>query len=456
MTTEPIDQTEPIDEAEPKPPARLGRRRLLALGAGVAGAGFLATRLPSGKGTPAPVANWPGGSTPAPSTTATRSTTAQPAGGQGGTGPRRLVVIEFDGGNDGLSTLVPYGMSGYRDLRKRTAIDPKDLITLDKEVGLHKSLAGLHQRGLTIVQGVGVPAPDRSHFAMMDRWWKGDMSGSAALATGFLGRLADAIGTPNAAVVGLSIGSGSHPSMVSEKATTLSLPSADASGYLAGAANDEVARRAFQDAFELLSAAPSGPATPAALAARRAGRDAVAVAHRLHDLVNENGADSPYPGSPLGNGLKLAAHLLAGDPDLRIVHVPAQLDFDTHQSHPDRWPGLMVGVNDAVVAFLDDIDRRGLGGSVLVATTSEFGRTAHDNGSDGLDHGTASVMLVAGATPGGLVGEHSSLTRLDDDGDLVATVGFDRYYAALAESWLGVPAGDVLPGAPKPLSGIVS
>lgn len=111
---------------------------------------------------------------------------------------RRLVIIEMDGGNDGLSTLVPYGMTGYKDVRSRIGIDPKELLALNDQMGLIKTLAPLHQRGLAVVQGIGTPNPDGSHFAMMDRWWTGDVRGEGKLTTGFLGRLADAIGDPSA------------------------------------------------------------------------------------------------------------------------------------------------------------------------------------------------------------------------------------------------------------------
>jgi hypothetical protein len=99
---------------------------------------------------------------------------------------RRLVIIEMDGGNDGLSTLVPYGMTGYKDVRSRVAIDPKELLALNDQMGLIKTLAPLQTRGLAVVQGIGTPNPDGSHFAMMDRWWTGDLRGEAKLTTGFL------------------------------------------------------------------------------------------------------------------------------------------------------------------------------------------------------------------------------------------------------------------------------
>jgi uncharacterized protein (DUF1501 family) len=141
---------------------------------------------------------------------------------------------------------------------------------------------------------------------------------------------------------------------------------------------------------------------------------------------------------------------------VRIVHIPAGMDFDTHSDHVGRHPQLLDSIDAAVAAFLADMDRRGLGDDVLVMTTSEFGRTAKDNESNGLDHGTASVALLAGAVKPGIYGEASSLDKLDENDQLVATMGLDGYYATIAERWFEVPAGDVVAGKPKLIDGLLS
>ncbi|MGE0305169.1 MAG: DUF1501 domain-containing protein [Acidimicrobiia bacterium] len=374
----------------------------------------------------------------------TRPATAAPAGNaKGKAGTRRLVVVELDGGNDGMSMLVPAGLGRYRDLRPRTAIADDQLIELDGAYGLHKNLGRLHKRGLAMVQGVGSMEPDGSHFAMMQRWWAGDAVGGAALRGGFFGRLADQLGDPAAAAVGVSIGSGSHPALASERVTTMSLPSPDAAGYLFGASPDDVTRSMFQREF--LAMMQEGDLTQLT-AARRAGASAVAFARTLTALGEAKG---DYPGSNLGNGLRLAASLLAADPNVRIVHVPAGLDFDTHEDHLGRHPALLDDMDASIDALLADLDDRGMGDDVLVMTISEFGRTAKDNGSNGLDHGTASVAMLAGPVKAGLYGEPSSLDKLSDNDQLVATMGLDQYYATIAEKWFDVPASEVLPGSPK-------
>ncbi len=432
----------------------IDRRRFLTLGAGAMSGLWLAACAGSGAKTAAgdPTSSTSAGDAAAPSSSALENGAATRPKTPASKAKRRLVVVELDGGNDGMSTLVPHGISGYKDLRSRTLIEDKDLVKFgNDQVALHKSLKGLKDKGLAVVQGVGTQTPDGSHFEMMDRWWRGDVAGTAGLATGFLGRLCDQLADPAARIVGLSFGAGNHPAMQAARASTLSLPGAGAARYLAGADPGDKRAKAFQDAFAQMGAT----ARPDSVGqARRGMTDAIGVARMLAGLTEEK-TEKEYPGSNLGQSLKLTARLFAADPLVRVVHVPMGADFDTHQDHPGRHAANMAELNDALVAFLSDLESRGLGDEVLVATTSEFGRTARDNGSNGLDHGTASVALLAGPVNAGLYGEHPSLTNLDEDDQLVATVGFDQYYATLAENWFGIPAGEVLPGKPSPITGIV-
>ena len=144
--------------------------------------------------------------------------------------------------------------------------------------------------------------------------------------------------------------------------------------------------------------------------------------------------------------------MLAAGLGVRVVHVPFDADFDTHEGHRDRHDELMRDLDASLDAFLTDLDAAGLADRVLVATTSEFGRRPEETGEGGLDHGTASTMLLAGPVDAARLGEPVDYGRLDDDGNVGATVSFDRYQATLAE-WLGVPPGDVLDSAPEPLTG---
>lgn len=363
---------------------------------------------------------------------------------------RRLVVVELGGGNDGLSTLVPRGLPGFGDLRTNVVFGEDVLVGIDDLYARHVNLGRLADRGLAFVPGLGTANPDGSHFEMLARWWSGSPRGQVPGGAGFFGRLCDVIGDPAAPAVGVSIGSGDHPALRTQKVTTLSLPDANAAGYLVGADPGDTIRVAFQDAYAAMVGASGEEWLDTA---RFSGRDALAMGHVLNDL---DATGEGYTGSDLSNGLSLAAQLFTADVGVRVVYVQANLNFDTHDDHLGVWPGNIDVVDSSIDAFLSDLGRRGLGDQVLVMTISEFGRTARDNGSGGLDHGTAGVALLAGPVAPGVYGEHPSLTDFDDNGDLIATMDFDRYYATVAERWLGVPAAEVLDGNPELIEGLLA
>lgn len=367
-------------------------------------------------------------------------------------GSRMLVVVELGGGNDGLSMMVPYGMGAYYDLRRTTAVAESEVLAIDDETGFHASLPKLHARGAAVIQGVGSLTPDGSHFEMMSRWWSGSPLAGSAYDTGFFGRLADVIGDPDAAAVAVSVGGSGSPAVVSRRVGTLSVPDLESTTSVVGAGDDDPIRQAFQRGFGGFGAGTGVGEIDARL--RAAAAQSTRFAQTLAGTTP--GDPESYPGSGLADGLRLAAQLLAQDAGVRIVHVPAHQDYDTHDDHNGRYPTLMTDLDDALQAFFDDIAARGLSDRVLVLTTSEFGRTVRDNDSGGLDHGTASHALLMGPVNAGRHGEHPSLTALDGDDNLRATVGLDAYYATVAEHWFGVPASEVLDGGATPISGIIS
>ncbi len=376
-------------------------------------------------------------------------------------GERLLVIVELPGGNDGLSMAVPYGVGRYYDLRESTAIAQGDVLALDDTVGLHPNLAGLSSRGVRLVHGVGSAVPDGSHFEMLNRWWSGD-STRADLTTGWIGRLADVLrdgaggAGGEAPAMALSVGSGDHPIIRSATGSTLSLPGVDALWAIVGADPDDVYLGAYQAALrsfgEPIAGAPAGGAAARVRATMGATVDFADRVLRAGVDADDDPEGAGYSWGGLDQGLWLAARLFAAETGVRVVHVSMDGDFDTHEGHTWRHPELMSELDAGLTAFHADLERRGLGERVLVATTSEFGRTLHENGSSGLDHGTASTMLVTGPVAGGQVGEIPSLTALDDNDDLIASAPLEAYLAGLVEGWLGVPASEVFPGAePLPI-----
>ena len=367
------------------------------------------------------------------------------------TGDRILVVIELAGGNDGLNTVVPHNDPAYRRLRTETALDEKDLVSFTDDFALNPSLQRLATRGVAVIGGVGVANPDGSHFEMQRRWASADVDGKSSPTTGFLGRMADIVGNKDAPAVALGLGSGSSPALVSKWAPSVSIRSINsAEMFLPN--RDDAMLTAFQQGFRRMSstAAPKG-----AKGLRADVGSGMVLALRTAGLVAEDGDenDDELPGSDLGRSLASGLRLLRKpELGLRIVHITHD-GFDTHSNTKDQQGQRLAEFDEAVDGFLAAAERRGLGGRVVVATTSEFGRRAKDNGSNGLDHGAASVALLMGAVNPGLHSDYSSLTKLDSDDNLIATVMMDRYLATLG-SWLGIDHADIFSARSKPIDGV--
>lgn len=393
--------------------------------------------------------NEEGGTTLAPSGPTTEL--LEPAGRMVAGHPtkRVLVVVNLQGGNDGLSTLIPYNDGRYRDLRPALGVVADDALELDADVGLHPSLKRLHRRGIATVEGVGPLAGDLSHFAMAERWERGDVDGTHRPRTGFLGRLTDTLGSAldDAGLVGASL-AGSTPHLLNQQATTVALNGTDDLWFLAPP--DWAEAQAYQDGLADLrgASAPSGSHLDAIFSGYR---ELAELGRRLAGLSTELDGESPMmnEGGDLGRQLMVAADLIAADVGVRVIYAQTG-DYDTHAGHEYKQAANLSQLDAAIDGFLDLMAERGLANDVLVATVSEFGRRVEEH-SGGLDHGAASTMLLAGPVKNGRFGERPSLDDLDEDGNLKVAIGFDRYLATLAEEWLGVEAASVLGNEVTPL-----
>ncbi len=366
-------------------------------------------------------------------------------------GQRVLVIVDLAGGNDGLNTVVPINDPAYRSLRTTVALDPKDLHSLGKDYGAHPSLERLTKRGLAVVAGVGVTNPEGSHFEMARRWAMADLDGHGAPTTGFFGRLADVVGSKDAPAVALGLGSGYSPALVSAWAPSINLRSLQ-SAEMFRPNRDDANLTAFQTAYRRMASTASSPGASGPRADATTG---MVQALRTAGLVGAgDDGDDGLPGTDLGRSLASALRLIRQPSlGLRIIHITHD-GFDTHSSAIDQHAQRLSEFDEAVDAFLGAADASGFADRVLVATTSEFGRRAKDNGSNGLDHGAASVALLAGPVNAGVHGEYASLTKLDDDDNLVAKVSMGDYFATLS-SWLGVSPDDVLGKGRAPVSGVL-
>jgi len=351
-----------------------------------------------------------------------------------------LVVLEMGGGNDGLNTVIPYASSRYHDLRRDLAIE--DPLVLDDEIGLHPALGFVADRyasgDVAIIEGIGYPQPELSHFASMGAWWTA--LGDDPPQTGWLGRYLDGTLGPNDPLAGVTLGQGPSPAMRGD--TSFSVIVQDSSGIAPAApawidTNDELmemwagfAPAAFDDAPLLHRVTESVAGTVAA---------AAFVNPLLENVVSVEGR-----AGQLNELMTIAATLIAGANPPRVIMVHGWGDFDTHQAQSNRHANMLSEVNTALESFFGGVDAAGVGDRVAVMTTSEFGRRPKSNGS-GTDHGTAGAQLVIGSrVAGGRFGEAPSLTQLDARGNMSHTVDFRSYYASVLDGFLGVDADVVL------------
>ena len=355
---------------------------------------------------------------------------------------RVLVVIELNGGNDGINTVVPYRDEGYRRHRSATRLATGDLIKIDEQVGLHPSMTDaarlLNDGKLAIVQGVGYPNPNRSHFESMRVWRTARPDAAEAAGSGWIGRVLDGrAATSPSGPEAIFVGSGTSPVAVrGRRSAAITLERTD--DYLVedGAARHPVGREAI-DTDELTAFI------------RRSTLDAYATADRMATMTRV-APGRRYPATRLAGELEQVSRLIKAGIGARFYYV-IQSGYDTHANQLFNHARLLAELSGALGAFLDDLATARLAEQAAVLCFSEFGRRVSDNGSSGTDHGTAGPVLLAGAgVCPGVVGPTPSLTDLED-GDLKVGVDFRRVYAAALEGWLGLPAAPVLGGAFEPL-----
>jgi uncharacterized protein (DUF1501 family) len=387
-----------------------------------------------------------------------RSATALAAGpGQAG---NVLVVVQLDGGNDGLNTVVPFKDPDYRKHRPRLNLAAARLHRMDDHVGFHPTLTGfarlLQNRQLAVIQSVGYPNPSRSHFQSMAIWHTAQL-GSEPHAPGWLARQLDqrrsepAADTPalhvsDALLPQALAGSPQHvPSLVSleQFRRRLGVPEqAGAAGQRA--ALDQLAGQQHGEPGSLLQFV------------ERSTLLSYTSSARLEGILAGKTAPAGYPeGFGLARRLRLVAQLIKAGLTTSLYYT--QLGgFDTHANQDGTHASLLQELGTSLQAFLDDLTRAGDAGRVLVLVFSEFGRRLTENASAGTDHGTAApVFLLGGAVKAGVHGPYPNLQDLDAGGDPRHAIDFRRVYATILDRWLGCPAEKVL-GAPfDPLPGEV-
>jgi uncharacterized protein (DUF1501 family) len=352
-----------------------------------------------------------------------------------------LVVLELSGGNDGINTVVPYADDLYHKARPTLRQTKDAVIRLDDHVGLHPSMAGLRatwEAGhLAVVQGVGYPNPDRSHFEAMDIWQSAEPKRRTK--TGWLGRGAaefkGTTGVPllyigaNRLPLALAGAPGGAVSINDQNSFRLEI-----SGSKAGQRNAR--RQLLKD----LSAPGKAEDDLSSFVRRRQAQTLTAV-DTLRELLEGRGGVRRGPG--LSGKLQLVAGLIDRGFGTRVFYVRLG-GFDTHADQAPAHARLLADLAGSVAGFFRTLKDSGHDRRVRLMTFSEFGRRVDENGSRGTDHGAASCLFVAGpSVKGGVVGRHPSLKDLDV-GDLKFHTDFRRVYATQLDGWLGCDSKTVL------------
>ena len=363
---------------------------------------------------------------------------------------RTLVVIQLDGGNDGLNTVVPFADELYAKYRKELRIGAKDVLKLDDSVGLHpqmKPAAELFEAGrLAVVQGVGYPNPNRSHFESMAIWHHARIASDDHDGIGWLGRTADTWMKPDAASSGsVYVGAEAPPvALRGRRSQALSLES-EADLKLAAAIELENAGA---------KASGAGAADDLAAFVPRAVDQSYTAARQFSESsAAQAGANDGYPASKLGQKLRLISKLLKLGGGTRLYYA-SQSGYDTHSAQGYPHGQLLREFAAGLKAFLNDLQAAQLDERVVVLAFSEFGRRVDENASAGTDHGAAGPVFLAGPpVRGGVLNRHPSLADLDM-GELKLQVDFREVYAMLLKGWLGVDSHAIL-GAPfTPFDGL--
>jgi uncharacterized protein (DUF1501 family) len=351
---------------------------------------------------------------------------------------RTLVVVQLSGGNDGLNTVIPFGDDLYAKNRTGLRIASDQILKIDDHVGLHPSLAGfsnlLENGRLSILQGTGYPNPSRSHFRSMDIWNTASMAEKLPN-DGWIGR---AIGRAELRREGtlsaIHFGTGKLPLALVGRSTEVPSLSSLADYKLEPGT-------AGRDQLAAVAAAQRTDSTLQFV--QRSTLEAYATSSRLEELTKNYETPVNYPPTELARKLKLVAQLVDAGFGTRIFYTSMD-GFDTHANQLGTHANLLRELGDAVKAFIDDVSHHGHGDRVLLMTFSEFGRRVKENGSRGTDHGAGAPMfLCGGKVRPGLIGEHPSLSDLDD-GDLKFHTDFRSVYATVLEDWLGCPSAEVL------------
>jgi uncharacterized protein (DUF1501 family) len=352
---------------------------------------------------------------------------------------RILILVELKGGNDGLNTVVPYADPTYYQLRSSIAIKPADVIKLDERTGLHpelKAVQPLWDKGeLAIVQGVGYPQPNLSHFRSIEIWETSSRS-TEYLADGWVtrGMRAGFGGQTAFTAEGVLIGANDFGPLAGARAVTLNNPEAFINQARFAMPTQVTGNAALQHVLQVENDV------------------SVAAAGLRGEKFN---FATIFPQGQFGNAVRAACQVVAsqrGKAGVPVITLTLG-SFDTHQNQSGQHANLLRQLGEGLAALKGGLSELDAWDRTMVMTFSEFGRRPRQNNSNGTDHGTVAPHFVAGgAVKGGLYGQAPDLTRLDATQNVVWSTDFRQLYATVARDWWGVNPETVVRGRFEPVA----
>jgi uncharacterized protein (DUF1501 family) len=346
-----------------------------------------------------------------------------------------LILIELKGANDGLNTVVPINDPLYATLRPRVGLERASLINLTEREALHPSLKPLmamwEGKELAVIQGLGYPNPNLSHFRSIEIWDTASKS-EEYLDAGWLARTFAQNPAPKAyAADGVVVGSNDMGPLSGYAARTIAL--ADTAQFLRTARLAQAGRDERNSALKHILAVETE------------------VVHAASKLNTNYQFKTTFPTSAFVGQVRTAAQLAASNAGIGVIRLTLG-SFDTHANQLGTHANLLRDLADGIAALKSALQELNRWDSTLIMTYCEFGRRPKENQSNGTDHGTANVQFVVGGkVRGGMYGEAPQLARLDGNGNLPFAVDFRSAYSTVISKWWGLDASRVLNGRFAPL-----
>lgn len=350
---------------------------------------------------------------------------------------RILVVIQLSGGNDGLNTIVPYRNDIYYRERPQLAVSPQEVLPVHDELGFNPALWALRsiydQGYLSVVNNVGYPNPDRSHFRSMDIWHTA--SGAEEYRSyGWLGSWLDSACTKDQPP---------YQALEIDDSLSLALKGRLCSGF-AMSSPDRLRRTTENRFLKAIGQARTDHEHEEVDYLYKTMIDTQNSATYLYEQAKKHRTTTDYPPTRFGQELALVSKLILADTDTQVYYL-SLTGFDTHANQKNQQERLLQQYAEGIAAFVQELEQHQLLEDTLIMTFSEFGRRVAQNGSNGTDHGAANNLFLLGGRlkKPGFFNAGPDLQNLDQ-GDLRYSVDFRQVYAAILEEWLGAAHPPVL------------